>query len=130
MTDLTDLAARVMALTGPDREIDEEIAVAISSDPTSRVIYGKDLRFFKARGDGRIPFHVGGGGGVRFGIAYQHTNYTASVDAALTLPRSDAEARKIVRYALIAMEGRNVQDFRAALARYITSAALMERSET
>lgn len=85
MADLMELAERVEALSGPDREIDALIAVAISSWPSARVIWHKGKRRFCRSGEGRIPFPVAGGSGTNWGISFQQINYTASLDAAMTL---------------------------------------------
>lgn len=79
MTDLNDLAARVEALTGPDREVDALICVAVnagslpgaqkemSEDPT---VYS--LGYVRHRFEGRLSLR-------------ESRRYTASIDAAMTL---------------------------------------------
>lgn len=82
----SELIEKIEVAGGPDRELDAEIGVAASRYDDSRIVYAKGKRWYRSPGKGRIPFHVGGGnGGTSFGVIYQQTRYTASLDAALTL---------------------------------------------
>lgn len=86
MADLMELAELVVALSGPDREMDCMIAVAISTWPDARVIWHKGYRrYYRAGGVGRVPFPVAGGKGTDWGIAFKNVDYTGSLDAAMTL---------------------------------------------
>lgn len=85
MTTLAHLAERVEAASGPDREIDALVQVAIDPSNNARVIYGKGRRFFMGADAGRVPFVVRFGTGTKFGLINQEKRYTASLDAALTL---------------------------------------------
>ncbi|MES2903989.1 MAG: hypothetical protein V4696_07375 [Pseudomonadota bacterium] len=80
-----NLPARIEAMTGPSREMDAEIAALVSTDPTSRVVWFKGRRRYLSAGAGRLPMHVGGGKGTKWGIVYQTKPYTASIDAAVSL---------------------------------------------
>lgn len=46
---LETLAERLERAAGPDRELDEQIAVAIDPSDNARVIYGKGYRFHRPR---------------------------------------------------------------------------------
>lgn len=83
--ELLRLAERVEALSGRSRELDAEITVAVSAWPDARIIWHKGLRRYYGKAEGRTPFAVAGGRGTDWGIAFQEVNYTASLDAAMTL---------------------------------------------
>lgn len=76
MIDLTDLITRLEGATGPDREIDAEIAVALSDDPDAWVVNPSPQRVFSGVPgcwtDGPHKIHLA-------------PEYTASLDAALSL---------------------------------------------
>lgn len=81
MTETPKLSERVEAATGPDRELDAEIAVAVSGDVGAIVVPPYERFLFSHK-----P------GWWRDGTNKSHSapSYTASLDAALTLMPSDA----------------------------------------
>ena len=66
MTDILELAKRVEALDGPDREVDRAIGIALALPMTSREATGEAYSF-----------------------RWVHAKYTASLDAAMTLTAAD-----------------------------------------
>lgn len=74
--ELLSLADRVEALTGPDREVDADIAVAISNDPAAWVV--RDI-------PSAIFTHKPGWWRDRDDKSHSAPSYTASLDAAMTL---------------------------------------------
>lgn len=88
MTSLPSLIKRLEECTGPDRELDAEIAVAlrILPEPSRQApdVSWIDRNFpeWRARKDGKVEVvHSNGTGGVH----WQPARYTASVDAAMQL---------------------------------------------
>ena len=64
MTDkatLLALAERCEKATGPDRELDAEIDVALNPQNNARVIWMRGRRFYLSSGPGRLAFPVEGG---------------------------------------------------------------------
>jgi hypothetical protein len=113
MTDLHTLAARVMALTGPEYRMEIEIENALGLAVYVRdekVIYG-DAEY------GRRP----------------PKPYTASFDAAMSLAPAGKHPVHLLRNAIDRCLAHHIGDhdgFLKALPRYITAAALLARSET
>ena len=78
MADLEELAGRVEALSGPDREVDALIAIAVNADSMPGAIKGQAIPELHRLGRVRHVFN----GGASFPEARK---YTASIDAAMTL---------------------------------------------
>lgn len=95
MSALLELAARVEALTGPDREVDAEIAVAVSGDSGAFVVAPMEDCIFQ-----HIP------GWWRDGADKSHDapEYTASLDAAMSLVPKGC-GFNLDRYWMIGREG-------------------------
>jgi hypothetical protein len=123
MTDLRDIAARVMALSGPDREVDAEIELIVRGDGWR---IQTDCEHFPHMVQvGRIQ-EVGGCGWAN------SRHYTASVDAALALTPAGKHPVHLLRNAIDRCLARHIGDhdgFLKALPRFITAAALLARSE-
>jgi len=87
-----ELIERIEAASGPCRELDAEIAVAVSEYPDARVVWANGCRWFKSAGPNRMPFVGAGGKGANLGVIFQNARYTASVDAALSLVDDGVES--------------------------------------
>ncbi len=85
LAELLALAERVEAAAGPDRELDAAVAVAISPEPTARVIWWKGERRFLNAGPGRNPMAGALGKGTQLGWIFQLFRPTHSLDAAMAL---------------------------------------------
>jgi hypothetical protein len=85
MIELLKLAKRCEQASGPDRELDAAISVALSDYENARVIWWKGNRKYLKPGPERIPMAVCFGRGVAWGMAFQTVRYTSSLDAATQL---------------------------------------------
>lgn len=80
MTTYTDIRARLEAATGPDRELNEEIAFAIRWRPTS----GLPATSF-AEHEAKHGYETAWTAHAPFRLSWPIPDYTASIDAAIAL---------------------------------------------
>jgi len=73
MTDLTELAKRVEAATGPDRELAIKVWLALVADDASRKAYAEGLEISQEEANWRADYMMGG------------FDPLSSLDAAMTL---------------------------------------------
>jgi len=114
---MSDLATRIEQATGPDRELDDEVALLFGWVPVPNPSYAGGLMGRWYRPDGSMTGHEGA------------PCITASIDAAMTLA-DDIAISTILKEAMDRLEddGWPKGEYGKVLPRYVAAAAIRART--